>query len=61
MKLKRVNIAFLSILLLLPMLVFGQNKIGYIASERVRAEFEEFQEAEAQLQLDLEKCKKNIR
>jgi Skp family chaperone for outer membrane proteins len=37
------------------MLVFGQNKIGYIASERVRAEFEEFQEAEAQLQLEFRK------
>jgi Skp family chaperone for outer membrane proteins len=54
-KLKRESIAFLSILLLLPMLAFGQNKIGYIASERVRAEFEEFQEAEAQLQLDFRK------
>ena len=54
-KLKRETIAFLSILLLLPMLAFGQNKIGYIASERVRAEFEEFQEAEAQLQLDFRK------
>ena len=54
-KLKRESIAFLSILILLPMLAFGQNKIGYIASERVRAEFEEFQEAEAQLQLDFRK------
>ena len=44
--------AFLTGFLLLPMLLIGQNKIGYIASERVRAEFNEFQEAEAQLQLD---------
>jgi Skp family chaperone for outer membrane proteins len=49
---KRINIAFLTGFLLLPMLLIGQNKIGYIASERVRAEFEDFQEAEAQLQLD---------
>ena len=55
MNLKRVNIAFLTGFLLLPMLLIGQNKIGYIASERVRAEFEEFQEAEAQLQLDYRK------
>lgn len=55
MKLKQVSFALLMILLLLPMLVFGQNKIGYIASERVRAEYEEFQEAEAQLQLDFRK------
>jgi len=54
-KLKRVSIAFLLVLILLPMLVFGQNKIGYIASERVRAEYEEFQEAEAQLQLEFRK------
>jgi Skp family chaperone for outer membrane proteins len=53
--LKRVNIAFLTGLLLLPMFLIGQNKIGYIASERVRAEFEEFKEAEAQLQLDYRK------
>jgi len=47
--------AFLTGLLLLPMLLIGQNKIGYIASERVRAEFNEFKEAEAQLQLDYRK------
>ena len=55
MNLKRVNIAFLTGFLLLPMLLIGQNKIGYVASERVRAEFEDFQEAEAQLQLDYRK------
>ena len=55
MNLKRVNMAFLTGLLLLPMLLIGQNKIGYIASERVRAEFNEFKEAEAQLQLDYRK------
>jgi Skp family chaperone for outer membrane proteins len=53
--LKRVNIAFLTGFLLLPMILIGQNKIGYIASERIRAEFEEFQEAESQLQLDYRK------
>jgi len=52
---KRINIAFLTGFMLLPMLLIGQNKIGYIASERVRAEFEDFQEAEAQLQLDYRK------
>ena len=55
MKLKRVNITFLTGFLLLPMFLIGQNKIGYIASERVRAEFEEFQEAETLLQLDYRK------
>ncbi len=55
MNLKRINITFLTAFLLLPMFLIGQNKIGYIASERVRAEFEEFQEAESQLQLDYRK------
>ncbi len=55
MKLKRVNITFLTAFLLLPMFLIGQNKIGFIASERVRAEFKEFQEAETQLQLDYRK------
>jgi Skp family chaperone for outer membrane proteins len=53
--LKRVNITFLTAFLLLPMFLIGQNKIGYIASERIRAEFEEFQEAETQLQLEYRK------
>jgi Skp family chaperone for outer membrane proteins len=53
--LKQVKIAFLAISLLLPMLLFGQVKIGYIASERMRTEFEEFKEAELQLQLEFRK------
>lgn len=55
MNLKQVNSTFLAAFLLLPMLLFGQNKIGYIASERIRAEFEDFKEAESQLQLDYRK------
>jgi Skp family chaperone for outer membrane proteins len=53
--LKQVNIVFLTAFLLIPMFLFGQVKIGYIASERVRTEFEEFQEAESQLQLEFRK------
>lgn len=55
MNIKQVKIAFLTGFLLLPMLLTGQNKIGFIASERIRAEFEEFKEAEVQLQLDYRK------
>ena len=55
MKLKQVKIALLTVFVMLPMLISGQNKIGYIASERVRAEFEEFKEAESQLQLEFRK------
>ena len=55
MKLKQVKIALLAVIVMLPMFLFGQVKIGYIASERVRTEFEEFKEAESQLQLDYKK------
>jgi len=55
MNIKQVKTVLLTAFLILPMFLIGQNKIGYIASERVRAEFEDFQEAEAQLQLDYRK------
>ena len=55
MKLKQVKFALLTVFVMLPMLLLAQNKIGYIASERVRAEFEEFKEAESQLQLEYRK------
>ena len=61
MKLKQVTIAFLAAFILLPMFLFGQTKIGYIASERVRAEFEEFKEAESLLQVEFRKVKKSIK
>tara|TARA_B100001113_G_scaffold75655_1_gene59052 strand:- start:394 stop:873 length:480 start_codon:yes stop_codon:yes gene_type:complete len=34
---------------------FGQLKIGYIQSERIRTEYEDFTEAESQLQLEYQK------
>lgn len=41
--------------LLVPALSFAQVKIGYISSERIRAEYEEFKDAESQLQLEFQK------
>ena len=55
MKLRKVQIALLIVLMTFPMLIFGQLKIGYVASDRIRAEYEEFREAESQLQLDYRK------
>ena len=52
MKLNKVNIAILLVIMLFPMIMFGQMKIGYVQSDRIRAEYEEFKEAEAQLQMD---------
>ncbi|MFH1851007.1 MAG: OmpH family outer membrane protein [Candidatus Neomarinimicrobiota bacterium] len=42
-------------LVLLPLTVQAQIKIGYVQSERIRAEYEEFRDAESQLQLDFRK------
>ncbi len=41
--------------ILLPAFSMAQAKIGYIASERIRTEYEEFKEAESQLQLEFQK------
>ena len=38
-----------------PMILFGQLKVGYVASDRIRLEYEEFKESESQLQLDFQK------
>jgi Skp family chaperone for outer membrane proteins len=37
------------------MLLFGQLNVGYVASDRIRLEYEEFKESESQLQLDFQK------
>ena len=37
------------------MILFGQLKVGYVASDRIRLEYEEFKESESQLQLDFQK------
>ena len=55
MKLRKVQIALLIVLMMFPMLIFGQLKIGYVASDRIRAEYDDFREAESQLQLDYRK------
>ncbi len=38
--------------MMLPVLLTAQNKIGFVQSDRIRAEYEEFKDAEAQLQLE---------
>ena len=50
------KIIFSSLLICLATIVNGQNhKIGYVLSERIRSEYEEFKEAESQLQLEYRK------
>ena len=38
----------------------AQLKIGYILSERIRSEYEEFKEAESQLQLEYRKVQLSL-
>lgn len=45
----------LSFLLTIPATGMGQPKIGFVQSERIRAEYEEFKEAEDELQLEFRK------
>ena len=37
---------------ILSSILFAQNKIGFVQSDRIRSEYEEFKDAEAQLQLE---------
>ena len=46
---------FVSIFLCTVASTFAQLKIGYIQSERIRTEYEEFTEAESQLQMEYQK------
>lgn len=55
MKRKRYTMMTIAGLFLAPIILLGQIKVGYISSERIRAEFAEFKEAESQLQLEFRK------
>ena len=43
------------VLFLLPAVMFAQLKVGFVQSERIRGEYDEFKEAESQLQLEYRK------
>ena len=46
-------ITYISLLIIIfPITIIAQNKIGFVQSDRIRAEYEEFKDAEAQLQLE---------
>ena len=49
------NLIFVSIFFCTVASTFAQLKIGYIQSERIRTEYEEFTEAESQLQMEYQK------
>ena len=49
------NLIFVSIFFCTAASSFAQLKIGYIQSERIRTEYEEFTEAESQLQMEYQK------
>lgn len=41
-----------TLIFILPATMFAQNKFGFVQSDRIRAEYEEFKEAEGQLMLE---------
>ena len=45
----------LTALILLPVFVKGEVKVGFVQSDRIRMEYEDFKEAESQLQLEFQK------
>ena len=53
-------IFFIFLIIISSSNIFGQIKIGYVLSERIRTEYEEFKEAEAQLQLELKKVQSEL-
>ena len=55
MKKSSRNLIFISIFFCMVTFSFAQLKIGYIQSERIRTEYEEFTEAESQLQMEYQK------
>ena len=53
---RRIITTISLVTILLPIMVFTQNKIGFVQSERIRGEYEEFKDAEAQLQLEYQQA-----
>ena len=53
---KKFNIRLLlTVLFSFPILLSAQIKVGFVQSDRIRNEYEEFKEAESQLQLEFQK------
>lgn len=55
MRTSQLKTLMLASLMLWPILGTAQVKIGYIESERIRNEYEDFKDAESQLQLEFQK------
>ena len=59
--LKSKNIIFCTILFtIFTSKIFSQIKIGYVLSERIRTKYEDFKDAESQLQLELKKVQSEL-
>jgi Skp family chaperone for outer membrane proteins len=53
---KKINPSIvLTALILLPVFIKGEVKVGFVQSDRIRMEYEDFKEAETQLQLEFQK------
>ena len=51
---KKIFLGFIVLFLTAPY-IYSQSKIGFVQSDRIRAEFEEFKDAESQLQMEFRK------
>ncbi len=49
------NFFIVLFVLLIPLAVMAQIQVGFVQSDRIRAEYEEFKEAESELQLEFRK------
>ena len=43
-------------LVIFPLTIFGQLKVGYVISQKIQSDYEEFKEAQSQLQLEIKKA-----
>ena len=52
---KKIKVNLVFCFFIVPVLLLGQLKVGYVSSDRIRLEYEEFKESESQLQLEFQK------
>ena len=49
------KLIIIQIVFLMPVAIMAQLQVGFVQSDRIRAEYEEFKEAESELQLEFRK------
>ena len=52
---KKIMMTLILGLVTVPVFLFGQLKVGYVSSQKIQVEYEEFKEAQSQFQLEVQK------